>query len=169
MLLQVVTTSLVEAGFDLTAIVGHLDQVAHALRLQVPLDLRHFTLPGLGEPLSPLLAHDETGARAQALLFPTRSCGPRPIGTPLSQCLTAELTTRELRGSLTGLYTVSSAFAVQIAADFRRITLVAALGVVGIVCRQFRSLLLVSLVLLPAAAAPCGRQVGRYWGGNSTS
>jgi uncharacterized protein len=152
-LLQMVKTSLVEAGFDLTALQGYLDQVAHALRLQVPLDLATFTSLGFGELLRPLLAHDETGAVAQALLFPTKELWTQADRDSLSQRLTAELTARGLRGSLTGLYTVSSASAVQIAADFRRITLVAAIGVMGIVCLQFRSLLLVSLVLLPVG---CG-------------
>jgi predicted RND superfamily exporter protein len=152
-LLQVVTTSLVEAGFDLTALQGYLDQVAHALRLQVPLDLATFTSLGFEELLHPLLAHDERGAVAQALLFPTKELWAQADRDSLSQRLTAELTARQLRGSITGLYTVSSASAVQIAADFRRITLIAALGVAGIVCLQFRSLLLVSLVLLPVG---CG-------------
>ena len=153
MLTQVLTTSLAEAGFELAAMESYLDQVTHALRLQTPLDLATFTHLGLGEILRPLLAHDKSGAGAQAMLFPTRELWTQADRDLLSQRLTAALMAHGLRGSLTGFYTVSSASAAQIGTDFRRITLAAALGVVGIVCLQFRSLPLVSLVLLPVG---CG-------------
>jgi predicted exporter len=151
-LIQVVTTSLAEAGFDLAAMQGYLDQITHALRLQTPLDLATFAHLGVGELLRPLLAHDKRGAGAQAMLFPTKELWTQADRDLLSQRLTAALMAHGLRGSLTGFYTVSSASAAQIGAE-GRITLAAALGVVGIVCLQFRSLPLVSLVLLPVG---CG-------------
>src|SRR5205807_1563481 len=71
----------------------------------------------------------------------------------LRTALTAALTAHGIRGTLSGLYTISSASAALLSADFIRITGLAFLSIVLLVILYMRRLWLISMVLLPVG---CG-------------
>jgi uncharacterized protein len=152
-LAAVLTTSLEEAGFEVTALHGYLTRVQHALTLQTPLDLASFRALGFDELLRPVLAQDAAGAVGLALLFPTTDLWTLAERTAVSQRVTRLLAEGAIHGSLTGFYLISSASAARIGADFRRITLLATAAIVVLVVLQFRHLPSICLALLPVG---CG-------------
>jgi predicted RND superfamily exporter protein len=152
-LMTVLTTRLEEAGFEVTALHAYLTRVQHALTLDTPLDLASFKALGFDELLRTFLAHDATGAVGLALLFPTRDLWTLDERQAVTQRLTRLLAALDVHGSLTGFYTISAASAARIGADFRRMTLLAAAGIVVLVALQFRHLPSIGLALLPVG---CG-------------
>lgn len=152
-LTTVLTTSLAEAGFDVAALQGYISAIQHALTLREPLDLSTFRARGFDPLLRPFLAHDAAGAVGLAVLFPAQDLWTQETRDTLTQRLTAVLAAQGVHGTLNSLYTISSASAALISADFRRITLLAVAGVVLCVSLQVRRLLLVLMVLLPVS---CG-------------
>jgi uncharacterized protein len=152
-LLTVLTTRLHEAGFDVPALHPYLTRVRHALTLHTPLDLATFRALGFDELLRASLAQDATGAVGLALLFPARELWTLDERQAVEQRLTRVLTELDVHGTLTGLYTLSAASAARIGADFRRMTLLAAAWIVGLVVLRFRHLPSIGLALLPVA---CG-------------
>ena len=103
--------------------------------------------------LQPLLAHDAAGAVGVAMLFPTHNLWTLAARDAITQRLTATLVEYGIRGTLSGLYTVSSASAALLSTDFVRITLLAFLSIVLLVILHMRRLWLIGMVLLPVG---CG-------------
>ena len=147
------STSLAEAGFDVSTMQEYMERVQHALTHQTPMDLATFRALGFDALLQSLLAHDAAGAVGVAMLFPTHDLWTPAARDAITQRLTATLTAYGIRGTLSGLYTVSSASAALLSADCLRITCVAFLGVVLLVIVHMRRPWLISMVLLPVA---CG-------------
>lgn len=145
--------SLETAGFDVSTFSDYIERVLHALSLTEPVDLERFRALGFDSVLRPLLAHDDAGAVGVAMLFPRHDLWTREARDVITQRLSAALETHGLRGTLSGLYTISAASAALIKADFSRITLLAFLGVGLIVVIYLRHLWQSALVLLPVA---CG-------------
>ena len=146
-------TSLEEAGFATDTAQAYADRLQQLFTHQTPVDLPTFRALGFEALLQPLLAHDAHGAVGLALLFPTHDLWTQTIREALTQRLTAALSAHGIRGTLSGLYTVSSASAALLGADFLRITVVAFLGVGLIVFLKVRRLWLSGMMLLPVA---CG-------------
>jgi predicted RND superfamily exporter protein len=121
--------------------------------VHTPLDLATFRALGFDELLRGSLAQDATGAVGLALLFPTRELWTLDARQAVEQRLTRVLAALDVHGTLTGLYTLSAASAARISADFRRMTLLAAAWIVGLVVLRFRHLPSIGLALLPVA---CG-------------
>jgi uncharacterized protein len=147
------TSSLDAAGFDTPAVQSYVDHVQRAISHRDPFDLATFRALGFDALLRPLLAHDPAGAMGMAMLFPTHDLWTPAARDAITQHLTAALRAQGSRGTLSGLYTISSASASLLSADFVRITLLALLGVTGLVALQVRRLWLISIVLLPVV---CG-------------
>jgi predicted RND superfamily exporter protein len=152
-LMAVLTTRLAEAGFDVTALHTYLSSIQHALTLHSPLNLAAFKALGFGELLRSSLAHDATGTVGLALLFPMQELWTQDERQAVSQRLTRLLAELNVHGSLSGLYIISTASAARIGSDFRRITLLAAVWIVGLVALKFRHLPSICLALLPVG---CG-------------
>jgi predicted RND superfamily exporter protein len=148
-LLTTLSTSLEAAGFDMPSVQGYVDRVQRALTHRVSVDLTTFRALGFEALLRPLLAHDAAGAVGVALLFPTSDLWTLAARDAITQRLTSALAAYGMRGTLSGLYTISSASAALLSADFVRITLLAFLGVTLLVILQVRRLWLISMVLLP--------------------
>jgi hypothetical protein len=142
-------TSLESAGFDIPTVQEYVDRFQRALSHRTPMDLAAFRTLGLDALLQPLLAHDAAGAVGVAMLFPTQDLWTLAVRDAITQRLTATLTAYGIHGTLSGLYTVSSASAALLSADFVRITLLAFLGVALLVILHMRRLWLISMVLLP--------------------
>src|SRR5262249_25554098 len=147
------STSLSSAGFDMPTVQEHVDRFAHALTHQTPIDLATFRALGFDALLRPLLSHDAACSAVAALLFPTHALWTPAARDAITQRLTTALTVHGIRGTLSGLYTVSSASAALLSADFVHITVLAFLGVAFLVILYTRRLWLISLVLLPVG---CG-------------
>ena len=147
------TTDLEAAGFDVPTVQGYVERFQRALTHRTPIDLAAFRALGFDALLQPLLAHDAAGAVGVAVLFPTHNLWTLATRDAITQRLTTTLTAYGIRGTLSGLYTVSSASAALISADFVRITLLAFLGVMLLVILHMRRLRLISMVLLPVG---CG-------------
>lgn len=148
-LLTVLRTSLAEAGFDMTALQPYIERVQNALTLPAPVDLATFRALGFDALLRPLLAHDATGAVGVALLFPVTELWTLAARDAITQRLNAALTAQGMHGTLSGLYTISSAAAALLSADFVRITVLALGGVVCLVALSVQRLWLTGIVLLP--------------------
>ena len=118
-----------------------------------PIDLATFRALGFDALLRPVLAHDPAGALGVAMLFPTHDLWTPTARDAITQRLTATLRVQGSRGTLSGLYTISSASADLLSTDFVRITLLAFLGVTCLVVLHVRRLWLISIVLLPVV---CG-------------
>jgi hypothetical protein len=152
-LAAVLTASLEEAGFDVAAMHGYVTRVQQALTRHAPLTLADLQTLGLGELFSSLLGRDTAGAAGLMVLFPRQDLWTQGERQAITQRLTILLSSFGLRGTLSGLYTISAEGAAHTHADFRRITLLA-LGFVGVVISlQFRQPLAIAMVLLPVA---CG-------------
>lgn len=149
--MQTLETLLAEAGFDVAALQGYLQHVQRALQTRDPVDLAAFRALGFDTLLQPFLAHDAQGAMGIAVLFPARDLWTQEERDTLTRRLDRLLAATDIRATLSGLYTVSSASAALIGADFEHITLLAAGIIVVLVGLQFRRKLL--LVLLPVG---CG-------------
>lgn len=147
------TTGLETAGFDVPTVQGYADRFQRALTHQTPIDLADFRALGFDALLQPLLAHDATGAVGVAMLFPTHNLWTLVARDAITQRLTTTLAAHDIHGTLSGLYTVSSASAALLSADFARITLLAFLSIVLLVILHMRRLWLISMVLLPVG---CG-------------
>ena len=142
MLTEVLTTSLAEAGFELTAMESYLDQVTHALRLQTPLDLATFTHLW-AQRISARCSRMIGQARARRpCSFPTRELWTQADRGPPVPAPHRRAHGTRAAGSLTGsAIPFPLPLPPRLALIFALITLAAALGVVGIVCLQFRVLL----------------------------
>ena len=147
------TGGLEAAGFDVSTVQEYVDRVQRALTHRAPIDLATFRALGFDALLRPLLAHDTAGAVGVAMLFPTHDLWTLAARDAITQRLTTALTAYGIRGTLSGLYTVSSASAALLSADFVRITLLAFLGVALLVMLYMQRLWLSSIVLLPVG---CG-------------
>jgi hypothetical protein len=147
------TTGLEAAGFDAPTVQGYVDRFQRALTHRTPIDLAAFRALGFDALLQPLLAHDGAGAVGVAMLFPTHNLWTLATRDAITQRLTTTLTAYGIRGTLSGLYTVSSASAGLLSADFVRITLLAFLSIALLVILHMRRLWLISVVLLPVG---CG-------------
>ena len=143
------STALEAAGFAAPAIQGYVDRFQRAISHRTPIDLTAFRALGFDALLQPLLAHDATGAVGVAVLFPTHNLWTLAARDAITQRLTTTLTAYDIHGTLSGLYTVSSAAAALLSADFVRITLLAFLGVALMVSLHMRRLWLAAMVLLP--------------------
>lgn len=152
-LVNTLQTSLQDAGFDMAALHGYVSHIQQALEHRQRVDLAAFRALGLGELLRPFVAQDARGAVGLAVLFPTKDLWTQTDRDAITVRLTQAFERFGVRGSVTGFYTISSASAAQLGADFGRITLVATLAVVLLVSVQFRRLALIVLVLVPIA---CG-------------
>ena len=141
------------AGFDMPTVQRYADHVQRALSHRDPIDLATFRALGFDALLRPMLAHDHAGALGVAMLFPTHDLWTPTARDAITQRLTATLRVQGSRGTLSGLYTISSASADLLSADFVRITLLAFLGVTCLVVLHVRRLWLISIVLLPVV---CG-------------
>jgi len=141
------------AGFDAPTMQGYVNRFQRALTHRTPLDLATFRAFGFDALLQPLLAHDAAGAVGVAMLFPTHNLWTLAARDAITQRLTTALSVYAIRGTLSGLYTVSSASAALLSADFVRITLLAFLGITLLVILHMRRLWLISMVLLPVG---CG-------------
>jgi predicted RND superfamily exporter protein len=141
------------AGFEVTAFKDYLERIERACSQRTPLDLD--TLRGLGFDalFQPFLAHDAAGAVGVAMLFPTQDLWTNAARDAITQRLTTVLTANGIRATVSGLYTVSSASAALLSADFLHITTVAFVSVACLVVLYVRRPLLAGLVLLPVA---CG-------------
>lgn len=142
-----------ESGFDMAALQGYVGRVRQALSRREPLAVPQLEALGFGAMLDEFLGRDSTGAMGLMLLFPKQELWTASARQTIVQRVTAALTAHGLRGTLTGLYTVSSESAASIAADFRRVTLLALIAVVLVVILRFRRPRTVGLVFLPVA---CG-------------
>ena len=152
-LVHVLATSLEAAGFDVTAFADYMRRVRKALAWRTPLDVSTFKSLGFNDFIRPFIGHDDAGAAGLVLLYPKQDLWTLADRNALSQRVTTLLNRFGLQGTLTGLYTVSSASAARIGADFRRITLLA-IGFIGVVISlQFRHLRRIGLVFLPVV---CG-------------
>ena len=149
----ILADSLEAAGFDIPSVQDYVDRVQRALTFRSPVDLATFRALGFDALLRSLLAHDAAGAVGVALLFPTQDLWTPAARDAITQRLTTELTAHRIRGTLSGLYTVSSASAALLKADFTRITLLAFLGVALLVILHMQRLSLGLMVLLPVV---CG-------------
>jgi predicted RND superfamily exporter protein len=147
------STGLEAAGFDASAIQKYVERFQRALSHRTPIDLAAFRALGFDALLQPLLAHDAAGAVGVAMLFPTHNLWTLAARDTITQRLSATLAAYGIRGTLSGLYTVSSASAALLSADFVRITLLALLGVTLLVTLHMQRLWLISMVLLPVG---CG-------------
>jgi predicted exporter len=147
------STGLEAAGFDVPTGQGYVERFQRALTHRTPIDLAAFRALGFETLLQPLLAHDAAGAVGVAVLFPTHNLWTLAARDAITQRLTTTLTGYGIRGTLSGLYTVSSAAAALLSADFVRITLLAFLGVALLVILHMRRLWLITMVLLPVG---CG-------------
>jgi predicted RND superfamily exporter protein len=147
------TSSLDAAGFDTPAVQGYVDHVERAISHRDPIDLATFRALGFDALLRPVLAHDAAGAMGVAMLFPTHDLWTPTARDAITQRLTAALRAQGSHGTLSGLYTISSASAALLSADFVRITLLAVLGVTCLIALHVRRLWLISIVLLPVV---CG-------------
>jgi predicted RND superfamily exporter protein len=145
----VLRASLEDAGFDMPSMQEYIDHVQRALTHRTPVDLATFRALGFDALLRPMLAHDAAGAVAVAMLFPTHDLWTLAARDAIAQRLTTALTAHGIRGTLSGLYTISSASAALLSADFGRITLLACLGVTLLVVLHMQRLWLIGLVLLP--------------------
>ncbi len=152
-LLTVLTTSLDAAGFATPTAQSYVTHVQHAITHRAPIDLATFRALGFDALLRPLLAHDAAEAVGVAMLFPIRDLWTLTARDAITQRLTTALTAHGIRGTLSGLFTISSASAALLSADFVRITLLAFLGVALLVMLYMQRLWLISLVLLPVG---CG-------------
>jgi hypothetical protein len=130
-----------------------VDRFQRALTHRTPIDLATFRALGFDALLQPLLAHDAAGAVGVAMLFPTHNLWTLAAHDAITQRLTTALSAYAIRGTLSGLYTVSSASAALLSADFVRITLLAFLSIALLVILHMRRLWLISMVLLPVG---CG-------------
>src|SRR5712691_3905542 len=146
-------TGLEAAGFDVPTGQGYVERFQRALTHRTPIDLAAFRALGFETLLQPLLAHDAAGAVGVAVLFPTHNLWTLAARDAITQRLATTLTGYGIRGTLSGLYTVSSAAAALLSADFVRITLLAFLGVALLVILHMRRLWLITMVLLPVG---CG-------------
>ncbi len=149
----ILSASLTAAGFDMPSVQDYVDRFQRALSHRTPIDLATFRALGFDALLRPSLAHDAAGAVGVAMLFPARALWTLAARDAITQRLTTALTTHGIRGTLSGLYTVSSASAALLSADFVRITVLAFLGVALLVILHVRRLWLISMVLLPVG---CG-------------
>jgi predicted RND superfamily exporter protein len=149
----VLSTSLVSAGFDMPTVQEYVDRFEHALTHQTPIDLATFRARGFDVLLRPLLSHDTAGAVGAAMLFPSHALWTLAARDAITQRLTTALTVQDIRGTLSGLYTVSSASAALLYTDFVHITVLAFVGVAFLVILYTRHLWLISMVLLPVG---CG-------------
>jgi uncharacterized protein len=148
-LADVLAASLEAAGFDGAALRDYVTRVRNALALQAPLDLEGLKTLGFGELVHSLLGRDAAGAAGLLVLFPRRDLWTLADRQLLAQRLTALLQQFGLRGTLSGLYTVSAESAARTSADFRRVSLLA-LGFVGLaIALQFRRPRAIALVFLP--------------------
>src|SRR5262249_56062543 len=138
---------------DVASVQGYGDRFQGALTHRTPIDLADFRALGFDALLEPLLADDAIGAAGVAMLFPTQNLWTLAARDAITQRLTPTLTAYGIRGTLSGLYTVSSASAALLSADFVRITLLAFLGVALLVILHMQRLWLISMVLLPVG---CG-------------
>jgi predicted RND superfamily exporter protein len=126
-----------------------VDRFQHVLSHRSPIDLAAFRALDFDALLQPLLAHDAVGAVGVAVLFPAHNLWTLAARDAITQRLTTTLTTYGIHGTLSGLYTVSSAATALLSADFVRITLLAVLGVALMVSLHMRRLQLIAMVLLP--------------------
>ncbi|HEY5868893.1 MAG TPA: MMPL family transporter [Candidatus Tectomicrobia bacterium] len=143
------STGLAAAGFAAPTIQEYVDRFQRTLSHRTPIDLAAFRALGFDALLQPLLAHDAAGAVGVAVLFPTHNLWTLAARDAITQRLTTTLTTYGIHGTLSGLYTVSSAATALLSADFVRITLLAVLGVTLVVSLHMRRLQLSAMVLLP--------------------
>lgn len=148
-LLHALADSLTTAGFDARLVQEYVGRLQHALSLRHAVDLATFRALGFDTLLRSSLAHDAAGAVGVALLFPTQELWTQARRDAITQRLTSELTARAIHGTLSGLYTISSAAAALLKADFTRITLLAFGSVVLLVSFHMQRLGLTLLVLLP--------------------
>src|SRR5712691_3423403 len=149
----ILSASLTAAGFDMPSIQDYVDRFQRALSHRTPIDLATFRALGFDALLRPSLAHAAAGAVGVAMLFPARALWTLAARDAITQRLTTALTAYGIRGTLSGLYTVSSASAALLSADFMRITWLAFLNVAVLVILYIRRLWLISMVLLPVG---CG-------------
>jgi predicted RND superfamily exporter protein len=147
------STSLAAAGFDMSTMQAYVERVQHTLSRQTLIDLMTFRALGFDALLRPLLAHDTTGAVGVAMLFPTHDLWMLAARDAITQRLTATLMAYDIHGTLSGLYTISSASAALLSADFVRITLLALLSVVLLVILYVQRPWMISIALLPVG---CG-------------
>src|SRR5262245_61536359 len=110
------TTGLEAAGFDVPTVQGYVDRFQRALTHRTSIDLATFRALGFDALLQPLLAHDAAGAVGVAMLFPTHSLWTLAARDAITQRLTTALSAYAIRGTLSGLYTVSSASAALLSA-----------------------------------------------------
>jgi predicted RND superfamily exporter protein len=150
---QTLTASLREAGFDTAAYADYIARIQTMLALQTPLGLVELKALGLQALWDDFLGHDEAGAAGLVVLFPKQELWQAADRQAISQRVTDLLATLGLRGTLSGLYTVSAESAARIGADFRRITLLAMVFIVAIIALRFRRPRYIALVLLPVS---CG-------------
>jgi len=152
-LVQVLATSLDAAGFDVSAFTDYMRRVRKALALRTPLALSTFKGLGFNDLVRPFVGHDDAGAAGLVILYPKKDLWTLADRNALSQRVTALLNHFGLQGTLTGLYTVSSASTARIGADFRRITLLAMVFIGMVICLRFRHPRRIGLVFLPVV---CG-------------
>ncbi len=137
------------AGFDSVMLQPYLERVQGAVTPRPPLDISAFRALGFDALLRPLLAHDNAGAVGVAMLFPVTDLWTQAARDAISQRLTVVLTAADIRGTLSGLYTISSAAATVLSGDFLRITLLALAAILLLVWLQVRRLALLGYMLLP--------------------
>lgn len=148
-LLATLRTRLDEAGFESGPMQPYVDRVQRALTPQAPIDVAAFRALGFDALLRPLLAHDASGAVGVALLFPTTDLWTRAARDAITARVNTALSPHGIRGTLSGLYTISSASATLLSTDFVRITLLAFGSVVLIIALSTRRLGLAGIMLLP--------------------
>ncbi|MGE3539703.1 MAG: MMPL family transporter [Candidatus Tectimicrobiota bacterium] len=148
-LLAALSAALAAAGFDAPSTVAYVETLRRTLNYSAVIDLATFRSLGFDALLRPLLAHDAAGAVGVALLFPVHDLWTRAARDAITQRVNRALQGANVRGTLSGLYTISAESASRLGSDFLRITLVAFLSVILLVFVSVRSLQLTVLVLLP--------------------
>lgn len=146
---QTLTASLDNAGFDTAGYANYISRIQTMLALQTPHNPAQLKALGFQAIWDAFLGHDEDGAAGLVVLFPKQELWRTADRQAISQRVTDLLATLDLRGTLSGLYTVSSESAARIGADFRRITLLALGFTAAIISLRFRRPRRIALVLLP--------------------
>ena len=139
-----------ELGFDPAALQDTLSGLESLPGLEGPLDPQRLRGLGLGALLRDVLHADAGGGLALVLCYPRVEPWSAAEREALAGALRGALRRAGVEARLSGLHLVSAEAAVQVAADFRRVSLFTAGAVLLVLLVRFRGPRLAALVLLPA-------------------
>lgn len=150
--------ALEEAGFDPAAYGAYLDGIEAAARLRAPLTLGALRERGFAPLADRLVREDRLAGRpgrayALVVLYPRADLWDPAEREAVVGDVEVALREAGVEGSLTGLYLVSADSALQVAADFREVSLLTLAAIVLVLFLRFRRPGRVLLVLAPAALA----------------